>query len=639
MSDDAYSKALEAYKAGDYETAFTVINQILSESGTTDVRVLPLLGSAMEAAGMFSEAAEVFERAATAETPDTVELLSASMRLYEKVGNEDKAFWLALQLNKVVPDNEDVVFILVRGFMNRGEVELLDAYKKKLIGSENPNHLALASKIVGGDGFSEDHLALYKKLYSLAPDQGQIAFSLMEFASIYCDFDTLDSLEKRFARESAAGNDDFFRKDFPRHSLMWNTDERLNALAENVNDLPILPEGLDTIRRTQEHEWGPKIRVGYLSNEFWDDHATMRLFQSVLMAHDNSRFETVLFCYTPEDKVAMDSGNRSKWGRIVSINDMSDEAAAEAIKAEKIDILVDLKGYTGGARFAIMNWLAAPVQVSWLGYPGTAINLDFDYIIGDPIVLPESSKPHYHEKFCRLPETYQPNDPRFRAFPAAASRKELGLPEGKVVFAAFNNPQKVSVKTINLWLSILKKVPNSVLWMMSYSELAEQNLIRHALMQGIMPDRLVFSKKVSNEDHIARLQAADIALDTFPYNGHTTNSDNLWAGLPVITRKGSHFASRVAESLLKAIELEELVAADDEGFVTLAVELAQDRNRLEAIRTKLVENKFRAPLFDAERFCRHLEAAYETMVECVKAGEDPVDFDVPALPPRNAPFA
>ncbi|MCO6186180.1 hypothetical protein [Rhizobium sp. L1K21] len=638
MSEDAYSKALEAFKAGDLETTFNVINSILGDSGATDVRVLPLLGDAMVAAGMTTEAAEVFERAATTESPDTAALLQKSMMLYDRAGNEEKAFWIALQLNKLTPDDVDVAYILVRGFLERGEIELVEAFKKKLINSDNPDHLALASKVVGGQGFSEEHLTLYKKLYALAPDQGQILFSLMEFASIYCDFDTISALEARLAEEKAAGNDDIFRLDFPRHSLMWTMDERINALAENVNDLPQLPEGLEYVRRAQPHEWGDKIRVGYLSNEFWDDHSTMRLLQTVLTAHDKDRFETTLFCYTPRDFIAMDSGNRQKWGRIISIEDMGDEDAAELIKSENIDILVDLKGITGGARLGLMNWLAAPVQVSWLGYPASTINQDVDYIIGDQIVLPDSSKPFYHEKFCRLPETYQPNDPEYRTLPAAASRAELNLPEDKIVIAAFSVPQKITPETMNLWLAILKKVPNSVLWMMSFSELAEQNIIRHALMQGIMPDRLIFAEKVSNHDHIARLQAADFAVDTFPYNGHTTTSDNLWAGLPQVTRKGGHFASRVSESLLSVIGLDELVASDNDDFVRIATELANDKARVASLKAKLNENRFRAPLFDAERFCRHLESAFESMVAKAKAGEDPDHFDVPALPPREAPF-
>lgn len=638
MSDIVYSEALDAYKSGDFEKVFNLINGILSDEGMDDPRILPLLAQTMEASGLIGEAAEVYERAATGDSPNVPDLLMKSMQLYDRAGNEEKAFWIALQLNKILPDDPDVVFTLVNGFVLRGETELLDAYKTKLVNSNDPQHLALASKLVGGEGFSEDHLTLYKKLYSLAPDQGQILFALMEFASIYCDFDTLSALDSRLEQEAALGNDELFKKDFPRHSLMWTTDERLNALAENVNDLPMLPEGLQMVRRSQPHKWSDKIRVGYISNEFWDDHSTMRLFQSVLTVHDPDKFETVLFDFTPKELVAMDSGNRRRWGKFVSIENLGDEDAAEVIKGENIDILVDLKGFTGGARPSLMNWMAAPVQVSWLGYPGTSINVDLDYIIGDPTVLPDSSKPHYHEKFCRLPETYQPNDPEYRVLPPAASRKELGLPEGKVIFAAFTTPHKITVETINLWLSVLKKVPNSVLWMMSYSEMAQQNIIRHALMQGIMPDRLIFAPKVSHYDHIARLQAADIALDTFPYNGHTTTSDYLWAGLPLITRKGSHFASRVSESLLKAAGVEELVAQDSEAFVELAAALANDRNRLDNIKGRLNDNRFQAPLFDAERFCRHLEAAYETMVENVKAGKEPDHFDVPALPARDKPF-
>jgi predicted O-linked N-acetylglucosamine transferase (SPINDLY family) len=638
LTETLLQEARIAFEAGDLEKVFNTLNAFMLDGGANNPDALMLLARALVAADMRADAAEALERAAALETPDASLYMLDSMKLYFEVGNREKAFLLALQLNKVIPDNQDVVYLLVDGFLERGEMDLVDAYKGRLVNSSNPEHLALASRLMGNDGYSENHLTLYKKLYSIAPDQGQILFSLMDFAAVLHDFDTISALEARLQNEWAAGNSELFKSDFPRHSLFWTENEAINRLAENANDMPIKPEGLEIIRRTQPHDWAEKIRIGYVANEFWDDHATMRLLQSVLTYHDSNKFDIALFCYTPENMLKFDGGNRAKWGRIIPIGHMSDEEAAAEIARNHIDILVDLKGFTGGMRPGIFNLMAAPIQVSWLGFPGTLVNVDMDYIIGDHTVLPESSKPFYDEKFCRLPESYQPNDPIHRALPEARLRRDLALPEDKIVLAAFTSPDKVSPKTISLWVQIMRKTPQSVLWLMETSDLGRQNLSRYALLQGVMPNRLIFAPKVGYADHIARVQAADLVLDTFPYNGHTTTSDTLWAGVPVVTKKGGHFASRVSESLLKAIDLEELVADGDQAFVELAAGLINDRNRLTAIREKISRNRFRAPLFDAERFSRHLEAAYATMVEKAKAGQDPDHFDVPALPARQAPF-
>ncbi len=637
MAEDKYSEALEAFNAKDLETTFKILNELLTNEGPSDDRVLPLLGEAFVAGGLAEEAAEVFEQAAQAESPQATECMFKAMLLYGGLGNTEKTFLLALQLNKLLPDNLDVIYFLSAGLLERNEFELLAAFKAKLIDSDNPDHLALASRIYGREGSTEDHLRLYKKLYKLVPDQGQILFALMEFAGSFNDFDTLASLQKRLAQEIENGNEALLKQDFPRHSLLWTSDEKINRLAENIFDLPAANPDLREQRRAQPHIWGEKICVGYVGNEFWDDHATMRLMRSVLTAHDPDKFEVVLFCYTPE-RFLEEESDRDKWGRIVSIRDMNDDDAVKAIQAAGVDILVDLKGYTGGARTGIFNRMAAPVQVSWLGYPGSCVNMDYDYIVGDKFVLPETSRPYYHEKFCRLPDSYQPNDPFTRALPKASTRQELGLPEDKVVFASFNSPQKISVETIDLWISVLKSAPNSILWVMTNTDNAEQNIVRRALMQGVMPDRFKFARKTSYEEHIARAQAADIALDSFPYNGHTTTSDMLWAGVPVITKKGRNFASRVSESLLNAMGVPELVADDNAGFVNLATKLAADPSAVRDLKRRLVENRFTAPLFDAERFCRHLETAYEMMAQEAKVGKKPDHFDVEARPSREAPF-
>ena len=636
MTEPTLQAALAAFEAGDLDRTFIILNSLMTAGGAGDIDVLSLLARTFQKAGMPTEAAEVLERAAQRETPHASAFLLNAMQLYEEAGQREKAFLLSLQLNKVIPDHQDVVYILIKGFLERGEKELVEAHKGRLINSTNPEHLALASRLVGSAELTEDHLTLYKKLYAIAPDQGPILFSLMELAAIFHDFDTLNALETRLKGDFAAGSTAIFKGDMPRHSLLWSENEAINRLAENASDMPDKPDGLDMIRRIQAHDWSDRIKVGYVSDDFTDHSPAMNLIRGVLTAHDADRFDIYLIDATPPEKVGFN--NRARYGTIIPIHDLDNTAAARAVSSAGIDILVDLKGYTGGARPGLFNQLAAPVQVSWLGFPGTLINLDIDYIIGDPIVLPDSSKPHYAEKFCRLPESFMPNDPVRRPLPEPRSRRDLALPESKFVFSAFTPPDKISPEVFGLWISIMKKVPDSVLWMAETSTLARQNLTRFALLQGVMPNRLVFAPNASYEDHLARIQAADLALDTFPYNGNLESSDLLWAGVPVVTRKGQHFASRITESLLNAVGVPELVAADNAGYAELAIALATDRHRLGTIREKLTANRFRAPLFDADRFCRHLEAGFAAMVERAKAGLDPDHIDVPALPARDGSF-
>nr|WP_280923348.1 hypothetical protein [Rhizobium halophytocola] len=380
------------------------------------------------------------------------------------------------------------------------------------------------------------------------------------------------------------------------------------------------------------HHWGEKIRIGYLSNDFWDDHATMRLFQSVLTAHDSARFEVTLFCYTNARFVGFDGGGRADWGRIVRLEKLSDQAAADAIRAAGIDILVDLKGHSADSRSRLMNRPLAPVHVAWLGFPGTGVNVDCDYVIGDPVVLPQTAQAHYREAFCRLPESYQPNDPHRRPLPDPLPRETLGLPADAVVFANFCSPRKNSLESMALWARVLQRCESAVYWMMVDGDAEQASTRRHFASLGIDPARILFAPKMAYHAHLARAQAADACLDTFPYNGHTTTSDMLWAGVPVVTKRGTNFASRVSESLLKAIGLPELVADDAEGFIDLCAALASDRARIAELKQRLAANRMSTPLFDADRFCRHLEQAYGTMTERAKAGLEPQAFDVEALP-------
>jgi hypothetical protein len=631
LSGKSYSDALAAFEAADYNTTFEILAAIMKAEGVDDKRLLPLLAESFVKVGMLADAAETFEQAADQESDETPIHLLKALTLHEHLGNEDKAFIAAMAIHKIAPGHPDVTYSLIKAFLRTGEEALIPHFQNELVQSNKAAHLLLAADLIGDDIYNENNVLLFQKLRILFPENEAYRFALLGFAREYGTLDILAEEEPKLASDLANGRTDILAYETPHNVLMWSGDESLNRLATNSRSMPDLPADLPQARCAMPHVWGDKLRIGYLSCDFWDDHATMRLFQSVLMAHDAEKVETTLFCYTPERFIAMDSGNRAKWGKIIQIGDMTDEQAADAIRAANIDILVDLKGHTGGARPGILNLKAAPIQVAWLGFPGSAVNIDCDYIIGDRFVTPDTSAPFYHEKFVRLPDTYQPNDPDFRAKPAMALRFLFQLPADKFVFASFNTPRKITTGIMDIWLEILKRADNSVLWLMLDSDNGRRAITAYAEGQGIDAGRILFASKTDYARHVTRLSAADLGLDTFPYNGHTTTSDKLWAGLPVLTAKGTNFASRVSESLLNAVGLPDLVASSPGDYIEKAVALAKDPEKIAAYKAHLKSVRMTAPLFDARRFARHLDKAYEMMAERAKAGLAPDHFDVPLI--------
>lgn len=438
--------------------------------------------------------------------------------------------------------------------------------------------------------------------------------------------------DQRFADLLRSGDARYFSVEQPFDHITWCADESLNARMTYIHNAKAFTEESRTARRAHPHIFSDKIRIGYLSGDFSDQHATMRLFQGVIFRHDREKFDIALFCSTSADMIKNDRGMRKIYPNLVPVGHLPDQEAAKLIRSHQIDILVDLKGHTRGARVNLINIGGAPIQVAYLGFPGSGTGIDCDYVIGDPIVLPETSEPFYHEKFCILPESYQANDDTQRPLPPPSSRRALGLPEDRIVLAAFNATRKITPGTAALWAEILLRTGTSVLWMMCSDPFARENFLKWMEDEGVSRDRIIFADRADYPDHIARLQVADIGLDTFPYNGHTTTSDKLWAGLPVPTCRGSHFASRVSESLLCALGIPELVAEDANSYIDLCVALANDPGRLRSIKAKIAAQRLTSPLFDTQRFTRHLERAYETMVERARKGLAPDHIHVPALP-------
>jgi len=370
-----------------------------------------------------------------------------------------------------------------------------------------------------------------------------------------------------------------------------------------------------------------RIRVAYVSADF-HAHATAALTAGVFEAHDRGRFETVAISFGRDDESAMRKRLERAFDRFIDMRGKSDMEIARAIRELEIDIAVDLKGYTSDARPAVFSSRPAPLQVNYLGFPGTMGAPFIDYLIADPIVVPNAQKAFYAEKIVWLPDTYQPNDRSRDVADVPVDRVRAGLPPSGVVFCCFNNSYKIQPQIFDAWMRLLKGVEESVLWLLEDNAAATRNLQREAAARGVDPARLVLAPRAPLPEHLARHTLADLFLDTLPYNAHTTASDALWMGVPIVTCKGNTFAGRVAASVLHAAGLLELATESLEDYETLALRLARDPAALANIKTKLVARRGTTPLFDVVRFTRHLEAAYVTMHERRLRGLAPEGFAV-----------
>ncbi len=371
-----------------------------------------------------------------------------------------------------------------------------------------------------------------------------------------------------------------------------------------------------------------KIRVGYVSGEF-REQATAYLMAGLYERHDKSRFEIHGFDNSGSDGSAMRKRIEASFDSMTDIASLTDRAAADAIAAREIDILVSLNGYFGAARCNVFAQRPAPLQVNYLGFPGTLGAPYMDYILADRRVIPETEHTEYTEEIVYLPDSYQATDNRRSTGSQTPTRRDCGLPEIGFVFCCFNNCYKFTPDVFDVWMRILKHTEGSVLWLLKNNDAMAENLRREAEKQGVAADRLIFAPFVAAEEHLARQKLADLFLDSLPYNAHTTASDALWVGLPILTCQGTAFPGRVAASLLDAIGLPELIARDLREYEHMAIKFARNPATLGAVRDKLAANRKATALFDTERFCRHIEAAYFGMWERHERGKNPMGFAVP----------
>ena len=491
----------------------------------------------------------------------------------------------------------------------------------------------LASALHKSGERNREALAVMSELGRLQPLDASQLLALVNLRLHFCEWDTLaedvETLRGAIARgESAARLSPALAVSVPGLS-----EEEMHALSTGFSSAVVasLASAAPAARPEAPASAGRPLRVGYLSADF-REHAVSHVLAGVLEHHDAARVEAYAYSYAPDQDSPMRTRLRKAFGaRFRDISQVDDATAAGMIRADDVDILVDLTGWTANARYEILLQDPAPVKVNWLGYAGSMGDRALaDYLIGDTVATPPASAPWFTESLALLPHSYMPTD-NGRIRGPRPGRAEAGLPETGVVFCSFNQPYKITPDVFAVWCRLLSEVPDSVLWLASPHEDVRANLLREAAARGVDADRLVFAPYAPTiQDHLGRLQLADIALDTAPYNSHSTGVDALWCGVPLVCLRGQRFAGRVAASLVAAAGVPELAVDTLEDYHRLALALATDADALRAMKSRLEDARSRAPLFDTAGFARDLEALYLRIRESHRAGS------TATIPPAGA---
>ena len=464
----------------------------------------------------------------------------------------------------------------------------------------------------------DEALTHYDQATRLNPDLdfllGQAAYTRMKV----CDWSEYHAQTENIIASVTRGE----KVSTPFSVLAISASEAINLKAAEIWVKEKCPPGNAEVVFNNKNANPRKIRLGYFSSDY-HDHAMSYLMAGFYELHDKNRFELIAFSLGPDKND--DSRRRvvAAFDRFIDVRNKSDREVAGLSRNLGVDIAVDLNGYTQNARSGIFSYRAAPIQVNYLGYPGTMGAAFIDYIVADKTIIPASNQSFFSEKIVYLPNCYQVNDARRSISDKRYTRLELGLPETGFVFCCFNNNHKITPATFDSWMRILKQVDSSVLWLFEDNPTAARNLRKEAVKRGILADRLIFAGVMNLPEHLARHRAADLFIDTLPYSAHTTASDALWSGVPLLTLQGDTFAGRVASSLLNAVGLPELITKTREEYEALAIHLAIAPDKLNQIRQKLANNRLTTPLFDTQLSTRHIEAAYTEMYRRYRSNLSP----------------
>ena len=522
---------------------------------------------------------------------------------------------------KIMPDSSDAYFKIGIALNKKGDFEAaLDSYKMAL--KIKPDHtdayynmgIALKRK-----GDFEAALDSYQKALKIKPFYAPALSQTHYLATIMSDWALAKALEKNLSSDQLEGNLSVYGllslEDNPTMHLKRAT----KLVKSKYNHLPLFH-----VRSPLKSN---RIKVGYFSSYFRQHPVTM-LSVNMLEYSDKEKFETFAFHYGPniQDDYRLRIG--SAFDHFIDVSDMLDKEIADLALKKEIDIAIEFNGFMKDERIGILAHHPAPIQINYLAYPGTMGANFHDYIVADETLIPEDQKSNYSENIIYLPNCYMPQDRTRQISDKLITRQDYNLPEDSFVFCCFNNSFKITPKEFDIWMRLLSKIDGSVLWLLKANKSSEVNLKTEAKKRGIEPNRLIFADKMPVEEHLARQKLADLFLDTFNFNAHTTASDALWVGLPVLTKIGKGFAARVASSLLTSLEVPELITTSEKEYEALALSLAMNPEKLSLIKKKLADKRTSAPLFDTETYTKNLEKAYTQVYERYTQGLSPTEIKI-----------
>ena len=655
---------LASYHTGQYDRALGFINRALKLE-PDNAQYLSNLGTVYDAKGQPKEALSAYQKAVKLQTDDAVAHFNIGVVL-DTLGEVQKAIDAFTKAIELAPGFAEASFNLAEMHRKKGDTETAEVFYRKSIQADSrfAEPYINLGPILKESGRLAEAIEVEEKALKLKPNSDGAAANLYRFCQLACDWPrlaVLDPLLDRATDEALEAGAlpvespliSIYRQAYPERNLAiagaWSrsisakvmspTDQLRESIpietSKFIRDYPSSDvnyrhaSGIDRDHETEVRA-DDRIRLGYVSANF-HDHAVAHLMAELFEIHDRKRFEVFGFDYGPNDDSPIRLRLEQAFDHFVDVRELNDAEAAQKMADLEIDIAVDLMGYTGDSRPAILAHRPAPVQVNYLGYPGTMGAEFIDYILVDPFVVPAEQQPYFTEKLVHLPDCYQVNDSKRPIAPVTPLRAACGLPEEGFVFCCFNNNYKITATIFDIWMRLLQGVAGSVLWLLRDNEVAERNLRNEAQARDVEPERLIFAPRVKAPAHLARHRVADLFLDTLQYNAHTTASDALWAGLPVLTCPGRTFAGRVAGSLLRASGLPELVTNSLGDYESLALKLASNPEQLHRLRNNLAANRATAPLFDTDRFRQHIEAAYENMWRIRGIGQAPRAFVVEPL--------
>ena len=627
-----FLRGLIAFQLGEPERALQLL-KVAAAHDPENANYQATLGAVLVERGSPAEAIAVLEKAVSIDPNDGASLRHLA-RLYGNTGR--KADAIAAYERLTGSEQRDLNDFLALGTLlqtERGPGAAIGTFENAAaLAPESVlarNHLAACQQLRGR---IVESIAAYRDSLALQADNNPATVGLFAAMQTVCDWRGFEELAAQTDRMTGAAIDSGAS---PVEDPFLN----VSRVSDSKQNFAVARSWSADLSR-QVAAWGVRfdhtarvrdvLRIGYLSSDF-QDHATAHLMLGLFGAHDRTKVSVHAYSCGDDDGSAYRARVAEDCDAFVDLAGVDTITAARRIHDDGIDILVDLKGYTRRHRLDIAALRPAPVQVAWLGFPGTSGADFFDYIVTDDIVTPPEDAGAYSEAFAVMPHCYQVNNRSQSIADAPASRSMAGLPEDAVVLASFNNTYKLEPVMFAAWMELLLELPKAVLWLLPNNPLAVENLRREALDAGVEPDRLIFADMLPKAEHLKRAGVADLALDTRIYNGHTTTSDMLWAGVPVVTLRGRHFASRVSASLLTAFGLGELIAETIDDYKMLAGELARSPDRLLDLRKRVARLRVESSLFDTGCFARDLELAFAEMWRRYENGETPKRLAVSEL--------